>query len=80
MRITNGIMMNNSLNNINKNKLLMDKLNTQIASTKKLSRPSDDPIAAIRALRLRSTEAELTQYLEKNIEDAEAICRMCLQR
>ena len=42
MRITNGIMMNNSLNNINKNKLLMDKLNTQIASTKKLSRPSDD--------------------------------------
>ena len=72
MRITNGIMMNNSLNNINKNKLLMDKLNTQIASTKKLSRPSDDPIAAIRALRLRSTEAELTQYLEKNIEDAEA--------
>lgn len=40
-------MMNNSLNNINKNKLLMDKLNTQIASTKKLSRPSDDPIAAI---------------------------------
>ena len=38
MRITNGIMMNNSLNNINKNKLLMDKLNTQIASTKKLSR------------------------------------------
>ena len=61
MRITNGIMMNNSLNNINKNKLLMDKLNTQIASTKKFSRPSDDPIAAIRALRLRSTEAELTQ-------------------
>ena len=50
----------------------MDKLNTQIASTKKFSRPSDDPIAAIRALRLRSTEAELTQYLEKNIEDAEA--------
>lgn len=72
MRITNGIMMNNSMNNINKNKLLMDKLNTQIASTKKIQKPSDDPIAAIRSLRLRSTEAELTQYLEKNIEDADA--------
>ena len=58
-------MMNNSLNNINKNKLLMDKLNTQIASTKKLSRPSDDPIAAIRALRLRSTERNLPSILRK---------------
>ena len=72
MRITNGIMMNNSLSNINKNKVLVDKLNTQISSTKKIQRPSDDPIAAIRALRLRSTYAELEQYLGKNIEDANA--------
>ncbi len=72
MRITNGIMMNNSLHNINKNKILMDKLNTQIGSTKKIQRPSDDPIAAIRSLRLRSTETELVQYLEKNLEDADS--------
>lgn len=72
MRITNGIMMNNCLTNINKNKLLMDKLDTQISSTKKLQRPSDDPIAAIRALRLRSTYAEIDQYLNKNIQDASA--------
>ncbi len=72
MRITNGIMINNSLSNINKNKTLMDKLKTQIETTKKIQRPSDDPIAAIRALRLRSMEAEINQYLEKNIEDAEA--------
>lgn len=70
MRITNNIMINNSLSNINKNKVLMDKINTQINTTKKFQRPSDDPIAAIRALRLRSTESELTQYLKKNIEDA----------
>lgn len=72
MRITNSIMMNNSMNNINKNKVLMDKLFTQISTTKKLQKPSDDPIAAIRALRLRSTEAEINQYLEKNVEDAES--------
>ena len=30
MRITNGMMMNNCLNNINKNKLQMDKIYTQI--------------------------------------------------
>ena len=70
MRITNGIMINNSLNNINRNKVLSDKLNTQLATTKKIQRPSEDPIVAIRALRLRSTYNEIEQYLEKNIPDA----------
>ncbi len=70
MRITNGIMINNSLNNINRNKTLMDKLNTQLSTTKKIQRPSEDPIVAIRALRLRSTYNEIEQYLEKNIPDA----------
>lgn len=70
MRITNGIMINNSLNNINKNKVLSDKLNTQLATTKKIQRPSEDPIVAIRALRLRSTYSEIEQYLKKNIPDA----------
>ena len=70
MRITNGIMINNSLNNISKNKTLSDKLNTQLATTKKIQRPSEDPIVAIRALRLRSTYNEIEQYLDKNIPDA----------
>ena len=70
MRITNGIMINNSLNNIRKNKTLSDKLNTQLATTKKIQRPSEDPIVAIRALRLRSTYNEIEQYLDKNIPDA----------
>ena len=70
MRITNGIMINNSLNNISKNKALSDKLNTQLATTKKIQRPSEDPIVAIRALRLRSTYNEIKQYLDKNIPDA----------
>ena len=50
MRITNGILINNSLNNINNNKTNMDTLNTQLASEKKIQRPSDDPIIAIRAV------------------------------
>lgn len=72
MRITNGMMMNNCLNNINKNKLQMDKIYTQIESQKLFQKPSEDPIAAIRSLRLRSTYTEIEQYLEKNVEDAEA--------
>ena len=37
-----------------------------------LSTPSDDPVTAIRALRLRSTLSEIDQYYEKNIPDAES--------
>lgn len=64
-------MQNNSLTNLNNNKILQDKLNTQIATEKKISRPSEDPVIAIRALRLRTNLSEVTQYLEKNVEDAE---------
>lgn len=70
MRITNGIMINNTLNNINNNKILLDKLNTQLASKKKIQRPSEDPIIAIRALRFRATLRDIDQYLNKNIPDA----------
>ena len=70
MRITNGIMVNNSLYGINKNKVLYDTLNTQLTSQKKIQRPSEDPIIAIRALRLRSTYHEVCMYLDKNIPDA----------
>lgn len=70
MRITNRMLINNSLYNINGNKSNMDKLNTQLASEKVIQRPSDDPIVAIRALRFRSTISEIDQYLDKNIQDA----------
>lgn len=72
MRITNAMMINNTLSNINLNKLNVDKFNTQQSTEKKIQRPSDDPIIAVRALRFRSQLAELNQYLEKNIPDAES--------
>lgn len=72
MRITNKIMQSNSLNNVNYNKVMKDKLNTQMSTQKKINRPSDDPVVAIRALRLRSNVNEVTQYYSKNIPDAES--------
>lgn len=72
MRITNSIMNNNTKNNININKLNEDKQNTMIATGQKITRPSDDPVVAIRALRLNSNIAQSNQYYEKNIPDAEA--------
>lgn len=72
MRMTNKIMQNNSLYNINNNKLLQDNLSTQMSTQKKITRPSDDPVIAIRALRLRTSVSELTQFYEKNAPDAES--------
>ena len=70
MRITNGMLTSNCLTNINRNKSEMDKLNTQLATQKKIQKPSEDPITAIRALRYRYTSAEISQYLDRNIKDA----------
>lgn len=72
MRMTNKIMQNNSLYNINNNKILQDKLSTMMSTQKKITRPSDDPVIAIRALRLRTNVTELTQFYEKNSPDAES--------
>ena len=72
MRITNSIMNRNTKTNININKVNEDKLNTQMATGQKITRPSDDPVIAIRALRLNSNMEELNQYYDKNIPDAEA--------
>ncbi len=72
MRITNKIMQKNNLANINTNKVYQDTLSTQMSTQKKVNRPSDDPVVAIRALRLRSSVTEITQYYSKNIPDAES--------
>ncbi len=72
MRITNKIMQRNNLANMNTNKIYQDTLSNQMATQKKVNRPSDDPVVAIRALRLRSSVTEITQYYSKNIPDAES--------
>lgn len=70
MRITNKMMTNNSLYNINNNKNSLSKLEQQYSTGKKIQRPSEDPIVAVRALKLRTNLTELNQYYEKNIPDA----------
>ena len=72
MRMTNKIMRNNSLYNINQNKLLEDRLSNSMTNQSKITRPSDDPIIAIRALRLRTNVTTVTQYHDKNAQDADS--------
>lgn len=72
IRVTNSMVTKNALTNINFNKTSLSALNTQMTTQKKISRPSDDPVVAIRALRLRNNLNEINQYYERNIPDAES--------
>lgn len=72
MRITTKMMQNRSLNNLNTNKTLQEKLTTQLSTMKKITRPSDDPVIAIRSLKLNSALNKIDQYYEKNSNDAQS--------
>ncbi len=72
MRITTKMMQNTSLRNLNINKYRREKLTNQLATGKKISRPSDDPVIAIRALKLNASLDKIDQYYEKNAADAES--------
>ncbi len=69
MRITNNMLINNMLSNLNTNLNRMNKYQNQLATGKKISLPSDDPIVASRALKLRTDVAEIEQY-QRNVDDA----------
>lgn len=71
MRITNTMMRNNSLLNMQKNKVAYNKYLEQYNTQKKIQRPSDDPTIAVRALKYRTTLVEIEQY-QSNIKDATA--------
>ncbi len=72
MRITNNMITNSTKSNINGNKVQVDKYNTQMTTNKKISKPSEDPVIAIRALRLGTNLTQINQYVDNNIPDAEA--------
>lgn len=69
MRVTNTMMRNNSLLNMQRNKIAYNKYLSEYNTQKKIQRPSDDPTIAVRALKYRTTLAEIDQYLT-NIKDA----------
>lgn len=70
MRVTNNMITGNTKSNINSNKVLVDKYNTQMTTQKKINKPSDNPVIAIRSLRLQTKLSHIDQYLDNNIEDA----------
>jgi len=58
------MMIQNTINNINNNLVKLSKLQAQASSQKKIEVPSDDPVAAVKSLKLTSYLANIQQYQE----------------
>jgi len=70
MRVTNQIITNKTLSNINDNKNRLMTVEEQYQTGKKIQKPSDDPVIAVRALKLRNSLGQITQFYKKNVPDA----------
>ena len=68
-RITHGMMSRNVLADLNAVSTRLSKTQQKIASNKEISRPSDDPFEASRAMALRQSLAA-TRQQQRNAEDA----------
>ncbi|WEG11246.1 flagellar hook-associated protein FlgL [Pullulanibacillus sp. KACC 23026] len=67
-RVTQGMMSQTMLYNLQQNNSLMNKLQQQAATGEKISRPSDDPVVAVRGMYYQSTLTDIDQY-KKNADD-----------
>lgn len=66
MRVTQSMLSNNMLRNLTTSYSKMGKLNEQLTTGKKVNKPSDDPVVAMRGLSYRMQVDKVAQY-QRNI-------------
>ncbi|MBF8982981.1 flagellar hook-associated protein FlgL [Lutibacter sp. B2] len=69
MRITNMMMINNMMGNLNTHLNRMDKIDNQVSTGKRINRPSDDPVGTAQVLKFTSDISAHEQY-KKNADEA----------
>lgn len=69
MRVTQSMLSNNMLRNLNTSYGKMSKLQEQINSGSKITRPSDDPVIAIKGMQYRTELGKVEQYT-RNLNEA----------
>jgi flagellar hook-associated protein 3 FlgL len=69
MRVTNNMLVNNMVYNLNQNLKTLEMLQYQKATGKKFRVPSDDPIGVSKSLKFNTDISKLKQY-ERNAKDA----------
>nr|MBO2494552.1 flagellar hook-associated protein FlgL [Clostridia bacterium]PZN11658.1 MAG: flagellar hook-associated protein FlgL [Caldicoprobacter oshimai] len=63
MRVTNGMLITNMMRDYAKNMRKLEKLQSQLSSGKRILKPSDDPVAVSKSLKLRADLAYNQQYV-----------------
>ncbi|TGB02370.1 flagellar hook-associated protein FlgL [Halobacillus salinus] len=68
MRVTQGMLSNNMLRNLSNSYANMGKYQEQLTTGKKISRPSQDPVVAMKGINYRS-QLTRTQQFQRNINE-----------
>jgi len=68
MRVTQSMLSNNMLRNLSKSYTSMNKYMDQLTTGKKINRPSDDPVIAMKGMRYR-TEVSNVEQFQRNITE-----------
>lgn len=68
MRITQSMLSSNSLKNLSESYRRMGKYEDQLATGKKINKPSDDPVVAMKGMYYRSNLTEVEQY-KRNLSE-----------
>ncbi|WP_060678506.1 flagellar hook-associated protein FlgL [Virgibacillus halodenitrificans] len=68
MRITQGMLSNNMLRNLSSSYNKMGNLMDQLNTGKKITRPSDDPVIAMKGINYRNRVTEVEQFERNTIE------------
>ncbi|MGO4733172.1 flagellar hook-associated protein FlgL [Paenibacillus sp. 2KB_22] len=69
MRITNNMLSSQLILNLNRNAQQMNNTQTQLATGRKINKPSDDPVGITYSLRYRAELSSNEQY-QKNVDSA----------
>lgn len=69
MRVTQSMLSNNMLRHISQSYESMAKTQEQLTTGKKISRPSDDPVVAMKGMTYRTNLTEVEQY-KRNLSEA----------
>ena len=70
-RVTDMMKNHRVVRNLNRHQLMLDKIQNQLATGKKIRRPGDDPAAAANQMYFRTRFQELAQF-EENVNEAKA--------
>lgn len=68
VRVTQSMLNRTFLQNLSRNLALLDKLQNQLSSGRKIAKPSDDPVVAVRGMTYRSALVEIEQF-KRNVDE-----------